>query len=203
MNSTAGLGLFIGVCHFDFCIFKTKSLPLANVYTPPPRTLMEIFENLPEGTFAQLINNQIVMSPAPSNTHQKVLDKIYRELGNFVEKHSLGETRPAPFDVFLNRKNAYQPDIIFIANSNMDNLKENGFYGAPDLVIEVHSPATEQHDRGVKKEVYEKTGVKEYWMIDPVTKMAEGCYLENNAFLPLNGGVGIMNLKLIDLVLRF
>lgn len=176
---------------------------MASVYTPPPRTLMEVFENLPEGTFAQLINNQIIMSPAPSNTHQKVLDKIYRELGNFVEKHRLGETRPAPFDVFLNRKNAYQPDIVFIANNHLPDLKESGFYGAPDLIIEILSPATEQNDRGIKKDVYQETGVKEYWIVDPSTKMAEGFYLERNAFTPLSGGEGVMNLKLLNFSLRF
>ena len=191
------------MCRFDFFIFKTKSLPMANYYTPPPRTLMEVFENLPEGTFAQLINNEIVMSPAPKSIHQIIVSEIFNTLYNYAKANNLGQALVSPVDVFLNRKNAYQPDIIFIAHGNMVNLKENGFYGAPDLVIEVLSPATEKHDRGIKKDVYEKTGVKEYWMIDPVTKMAEGFYLENNAFLPLNGGVGIMNLKLIDLVLRF
>jgi len=49
---------------------------MANVYTPPPRTMLEVFKGLPEGTFAQLINNQIFISPSPTNSHQKVLDKF-------------------------------------------------------------------------------------------------------------------------------
>lgn len=176
---------------------------MAGIYTPPPRTIMEVFENLPEGTFAQLINNQIVMSPAPKSVHQIVLSEIFNTLYNYVKANNIGKALVSPVDVFLNRKNAYQPDIIFISNSNINNLKENGFYGAPDLVIEVLSPGTEKYDRGTKKHVYEQTGVKEYWLVDPATKIAEGFYLENNVFTPLIGGEGIMNLKLLNFVLRF
>ncbi len=176
---------------------------MANVYTPPPRTMLEVFESLPEGTSAQLINNQIYMSPAPTNTHQKVLDKIYRVLGNFVEEQMLGETRPAPFDVFLNSKNVYQPDIIFIANQNLFGLKENGFHGAPDLIMEILSPASMRFDKEDKKEEYEKSGVKEYWIIDPVSKLAEGFYLENKRFVELPSAKGKMHIKLIDFSLIF
>ncbi len=176
---------------------------MPGIYTPPPRTMMEVFENLPEGTLAQLINNQIIMSPSPSNTHQKVLDKVYRELGNFVEKHKLGETRTAPFDVFMNRKNAFQPDIIYISNNNLHNLKENGFYGSPDLVIEILSPATWRIDKDDKKDVYEQTGVKEYWLIDPVDKITEGFYLEEKEFKPLDAEKGQLSFKLLPLVIDF
>jgi hypothetical protein len=75
----------------------------SEVYIPPPRTLKEVYENLPEGTLAQLINNQIYMSPAPSDTHQKILDTVYRQLGNFVELNNFGQTRTAPYDVYLKR----------------------------------------------------------------------------------------------------
>ncbi|RYZ60739.1 MAG: Uma2 family endonuclease [Chitinophagaceae bacterium] len=163
---------------------------MEGAYIHPPKTMLEVFENLPEGTLAQLINNQIYMSPSPSNSHQKVLDKVYRQLGNFVEEMQLGETRVAPFDVFLNQKNAFQPDIIFIANQNLHNIKERGLFGAPDLVIEILSPATRRFDKGEKKEVYERSGVKEYWMIDPADKTAEGFILQDGVFTSLPGGKG-------------
>ncbi len=85
----------------------------------------------------------------------------------------------------------------------MNNQKENGFYGAHDLAIEVLSPGSEQYDRGTKKDVYEQKGVKEYWLVDPATKIAEGFYLENNVFTPVIGGKRIMNLKLLNFVLKF
>ena len=172
-------------------------------YIHPPKTMLEVFENLPEGTLAQLINNQIYMSPSPSNSHQKIVDKVYRQLGNYVEEKALGETRVAPFDVFLNRKNAYQPDIIFIANNNLHNLKERGFFGAPDLVIEILSPATWRFDKEDKKDEYERSGVKEYWMIDPADGSTEGFYLENSVFLPLPAAVGQMVFRLLTLEIVF
>lgn len=124
---------------------------MSRVYTPPPRTMLEVYQTLPEGTLAQLIHNQIYMSPAPTSSHQVILGRIYNQLYNFLEKQPLGQVLVAPFDVYLNRKNAFQPDIIFIANNDLDKLKENGFYGAPDLVIEILSPATWRFDKEEKK----------------------------------------------------
>jgi Uma2 family endonuclease len=164
---------------------------------------MEVYQNLPEGTLAQLINNQIYMSPAPTNSHQKILGKIFSQLFQFVEQNNLGEVRVAPFDVFLNRKNAYQPDIVFIANDNLYNLKESGFYGAPDLVIEVLSPSTWRFDKEDKKDEYERSGVKEYWMVDTADKSAEGFYLENNEFKPLPTNKGSITFKLLSHTIQF
>ncbi|MBB1283624.1 Uma2 family endonuclease [Flavisolibacter sp. BT320] len=165
--------------------------------------MLEVFENLPEGTLAQLINNQIYISPSPSNSHQKVLDKIYRQLGNYIEEMGLGETRVAPFDIFLNNRNAYQPDILFIANENLSKLKEEGLFGAPDLVIEILSPATKRFDKGEKKAEYERSGVKEYWMIDPADKTAEGFRLQDGEFIPLPGSKGEIAFRLIPLQITF
>jgi Uma2 family endonuclease len=176
---------------------------MANVYTPPPRTMMEVFENLPEGTLAQLINNQIYMSPAPKTIHQIVLAEIFSSLFNYVKEQNMGRTLVSPFDIFLNKKNVFQPDIFFLASKNLTGLKENGFYGAPDLIIEILSPATWNFDKEDKKDVYERSGVKEYWVVDPVSKLAEGYYLENNQFVALPSAEGIINLRLFNLSLRF
>ncbi len=176
---------------------------MANVYTPPPRTMLEVFESLPEGTLAQLINNQIYMSPAPNTKHQIVLSEIFNSLFNYVKTKHLGRVLVAPFDVFLNKNNVYQPDIIFIANKNSGGLKENGFHGAPDLIIEILSPATMQFDKEDKKYEYERSGVKEYWIIDPISKLAEGFYLENHEFIKLPYTEGKLDIKLIDFILKF
>ncbi len=132
---------------------------MENVYTPPPRTMLEVFKGLPEGTLAQLINNQIYMSPAPNTNHQIILAEIFNGLYNHVRIKKLGNVLVSPFDVFLNTKNVYQPDIIFISNENINGLKENGFHGAPDLIIEILSPASMTFDKDFKKNEYEKSGV--------------------------------------------
>jgi Uma2 family endonuclease len=176
---------------------------MEGTYIKPPKTILEVFQNLPEGTRAQLINNQIIMSPAPSDQHQDVLDKIYRRLGDFVEKNSLGKTRVAPYDVYLNQRNVYQPDIIFIANDNLDKIKTNGFHGAPDLVIEILSPATWRVDKEDKKYEYERNGVKEYWMVDPADKSTEGYQLVRGEFQSLPSEKGEISFRLIPCTFLF
>lgn len=65
----------------------------------PPRTILEVFESLPEGTRCEVINNTLVISPSPLDTHQKVLGKIFTKLSLLVEEKNLGELRIAPYDV--------------------------------------------------------------------------------------------------------
>lgn len=165
--------------------------------------MMEVFESLPEGTLAQLIKNQIVMSPAPSDLHQEVIGEIFVQLHQFVKKNGLGKTRVAPYDVYLNRRNAYQPDIIFIAAANEHKIQPNGFHGAPDLVIEVLSPATWHFDKEDKKDEYERSGVKEYWMVDPIDKTTEGFRLVCNEFEPLPSEPGTLAIQSLNLSINF
>jgi Uma2 family endonuclease len=176
---------------------------MENTYIKPPRTLMEVFQQRPEGTLAQLINNQIVMSPAPSDSHQETTGEIYAALLQFVKKHDLGKVRIAPYDVYLNSRNAFQPDIIFISNENLHRIKNNGLHGAPDLVIEILSPGTWRQDKEDKKYEYERSGVKEYWMIDPVDKSTEGFQLAAGEFQVIPSEAGQIPFRLFDYTLLF
>jgi Uma2 family endonuclease len=176
---------------------------MENTYIKPPRTLMEVFQQLPEGTLAQLINNQIVMSPAPSDPHQRIVGEIYAQMHQFVKKMGLGETRVAPYDVYLNRRNAFQPDIIFISNENLHRIKNNGLHGAPDLVIEILSPGTWRQDKEDKKYEYERSGVREYWMIDPADKSTEGFQLVAGEYQLIPSEAGQIPFRLFDFTLLF
>jgi Uma2 family endonuclease len=98
--------------------------------------MLQVYQSLPEGALAQLINNQIIMSPAPTDNHQKIPGLIFARLFNYVDQNSLGEVRTAPYDVHLGNKNIFQPDILFIAAENRKKIKEEGVYGAPDIVVE-------------------------------------------------------------------
>ncbi len=164
----------------------------------PPKTLLEVYKSLPEGTHIQLIENNLVMSPAPKDIHQKVLDKIYRRLGNFVEEKELGETRTAPYDVYLDEFNVYQPDIIFIAGENAGKINEDGLHGSPDMIIEILSLGTAKEDKITKKIVYERCGVKEYWIVDPVTGKTTGFSLVNEAFVTLASETGTIRSVLLN-----
>lgn len=135
----------------------------------PPKTLLEVYQSLPEGTMAQLIRNELIMSPAPLDIHQRVLSDLYLELGTHVKRQRLGTCRVAPYDVYLDEENVFQPDILYVSTARMDLIHEDGIHGAPDLVVEILSPSSARYDLGAKKAAYERFGVLEYWVVDPQT----------------------------------
>lgn len=169
-----------------------------------PRTAVELFRLLPEGVLCEVIDNVIYMSPAATHEHQRIKRKIMLQMTLHVEKNNLGETFDAPIDVFLDHRNAFQPDIIFIATENLTNLIPNGgFNGAPDLVIEILSLSNRQYDLGKKKDAYEKNGVKEYWVVDPFTKEAIGYLPEKKSFREFARATGKLKSKLLRKEFRF
>jgi Uma2 family endonuclease len=149
----------------------------------PPRTIMEVYKSLPEGTLAELIDHVIYMSPAPLFKHQDILFEIAQLLRNHLKNEASGKLVIAPFDVYLdNSGNAVQPDITVVLNSNRGRL-EGQFYGVPDLIVEVLSPGNKDHDLVKKKELYERFGVKEYWVVDPETKETRIFQLNQNKYV--------------------
>jgi Uma2 family endonuclease len=171
--------------------------------TRPPRTMLELYNCLPEGTPVQLINNQLIMSPAPKDRLQKLIGILFRRITDFIEKNKLGETRIAPSDVFLNNENIYQPDIYFVSNQNLTSFQENGFHGVPDLIIELLSPGSEKLDRVDKLKNYELCGVREYWIVDPATKKAIGYKNVAGKFEPLPEQTGQLNSLLLSTEFSF
>jgi Putative restriction endonuclease len=90
----------------------------------PPKTMLEIWESLPEGTLCQIINDKLVMSPFPADVHQEVLNEINIEISIYLRKHKIGKVRIAPYDVHFSKKNILQPDLIFIKKENLDRIKK-------------------------------------------------------------------------------
>jgi Uma2 family endonuclease len=168
----------------------------------PPRTGLEAFEFLPEGTLCQLINDAIIMSPAPNLSHAEVQNEIFTLLYTHVKKHAFGKVFCAPLDVYLNTSNVYQPDIIFISTARLDIAKQRGVFGAPDLVIEILS-SNKKSDLVTKKKVYEQSGVLEYWVVDPVTKWCEGFELSGGQYQSMGEAVGTIEMKLLPLTINF
>ena len=131
------------------------------------------YMRLPEGTPIQLINGEFVMSPSPIRAHQRISMQLSAQLYDFVKDNKLGEVYSAPFDVHLSAFDAFQPDILFVARERLDIIHDDGVHGAPDLVVEVLSPSTAGYDLLLKKDAYERYGVKEYWIIDPKDRTLE------------------------------
>ena len=169
----------------------------------PPRTMYEVWESLPEGTLCQLVNNNLVMSPAPVNIHQVIVGEIFIGLSLFIKNKKLGEVRIAPYDVHFSKRNIFQPDIIFIANENLPKVESKGLVGVPDLVVEILSPGTAHVDMGEKRDVYEQYGVKEYFIVDPATKIVTPLILQGREFVEMETTVGIISSTLLNTVISF
>jgi Uma2 family endonuclease len=165
----------------------------------PPRTILEVYDMLPEGTLAELIDNQIYLSPAPFSPHQKLVLKLANKLVEVVENVNLGEVIIAPFDVKLDAtRNAVQPDITVILKSNPHQIINGRYIGIPDLVVEILSPGNREHDLVIKKALYEKFGVQEYWVVDPETKLALGYSLKEGIYHHVGEDLGKMQSPLLQ-----
>ncbi len=145
---------------------------LEEIYSQGKYTAKDYFK-LPEGSPYQLIEGELIMAPSLLTEHQIISKNLELLIFTHVKKYNLGLALNAPIDVYLDNKNAYQPDIIFISNKNKDIIKKRGIDGPPDLVIEILSPSNEYYDIKIKKEVYERRGVIEYIIIDTETKSVE------------------------------
>jgi len=177
---------------------------MISFHEKPPRTTMEVFKMLPEGTHCELINGTIYMSPAPTSRHQSLIVTLTGQFYNFVNETKSGEVFIGPIDVYLDsQKNAFQPDLIFIGNEKLHIIKEDGIYGAPDLVIEVLSPGTKSFDLTKKKKIYEKSSVKEYWVVDPQTRNAIGFKLSEKKFVEFKKEKGKITSALLCHTFKF
>ena len=168
----------------------------------PPRTALELFKVLPEGTRCQLIDDHIIMSPSPVWKHQDVVKDILFQIESFLRKNTLGKVL-SDVDIYINEKNVYRPDVFFVSNEQMDILGNDGYvHGSPNLVIEVLSPGTDKYDKTKKKDVYAEYGVKEYWLIDPEKLHCTGYVNENAIFKPLPASQNFFTIRLFDITIK-
>jgi Uma2 family endonuclease len=139
--------------------------------------------NLPDdGKTYQIINGELFMAPAPSPYHQRVSLQITIRLSEFVSRNQLGRIFYAPCDVVLSEEDIVQPDLFFICRERYYIIGDRYISEAPDLVVEILSPTTERLDRFSKRDLYERYGVKELWMVDPMRKEIEVLSLHGGRF---------------------
>jgi Uma2 family endonuclease len=171
----------------------------------PPRTIMEVYKSLPEGTLAQLIDKTLFISPSPISKHQRVLNKINYELLKVLDNSNYGEVFIAPFDVYLDEhSNAVQPDIIVVLDNNKNIIDPEGhIHGVPDLLVEILSPGNKDFDLIKKKDLYERFGVKEYWIVDPDTKLALCYQIQAGKYEKAGEEIGTIKSPLLKLEITF
>jgi Uma2 family endonuclease len=139
----------------------------------------EDYKSLPyvERQRYELLDGELIpMTPSPGFAHQSVSLELASRLHIFVRERGLGTVLEAPFDVVLGEKGeeqVVQPDILFVSQAQRHIIHEEEIRGAPDLVVEILSPATAEKDRIFKRRLYAKYGVQEYWIVDPKEKTIE------------------------------
>ncbi len=151
-----------------------------------PRKTAEDFMALPPGTLAELIEGELlIVSPSPVERHQSAVGQLFMAMGYYLKGRPLGRLFLAPFDVHLPSGDIVEPDLVFVASANL-GIIQRWIYGAPDLLIEVVSPDGAARDRLVKRTLYARNGVREYWLVDPEERSVEVLGLSGSLYVPLS-----------------
>ena len=131
---------------------------------PKIKLTYEDYRTTPDDKRYELLDGELILAPAPRTTHQRTLLALALNVGRHVKDRDLGEVFTAPIDVYLTETDIAQPDLLFISKDRAGIITEPNIQGAPDLVVEVLSPSTASRDRGYKRTLYARHGVREYWM---------------------------------------
>ena len=129
----------------------------------------------------EIIGGKVIMMASPSLNHSFVAGNIYAIFNDYLRGKPCAPIQDSA-TVFLEEgKEEYKPDMMVVCDP--DKLRKDGVHGAPDLVVEILSPSTARYDRGRKKNIYERNGVREYWIVDIANRSIEQYILENGAFV--------------------
>jgi Uma2 family endonuclease len=120
-----------------------------------------------DGLRHEIIEGEHYVTPAPTTRHQRILRNLSYLVQKHLVEHAIGEMFFAPCDVVLSDVNVLLPDLLFVSNDRSAIITSKNLQGAPSLVVEILSPSTRKRDLHLKRDVYERTGVEEYWVIDP------------------------------------
>jgi len=125
--------------------------------------------NLPDdGMRHEIIDGELYVTASPNLRHQIVSGHVHLLIGTWLEAHPIGRILYAPFDVKFSTFDVVEPDLLYVSHARAETVLTRAFAsGAPELVVEIGSPGTRKRDETIKKRLYERAGVDEYWFIDP------------------------------------
>jgi Uma2 family endonuclease len=121
-----------------------------------------------DGLRHELIDGEHYVTPSPNAKHQRVLANLHLLIGLWLRAHPIGQVFFAPFDVVFSRFDVVEPDLLYMSKERAaEILTRANVQGTPELVVEVGSPGTRRRDETLKRALYERAGVSEYWVVDP------------------------------------
>lgn len=120
-----------------------------------------------DGQRHELINGKHAVTAAPNERHQRLSIRMILAIGTFLEAHPIGSLYHVPFDCVFSFFDVVEPDLLVVTNDQREILTRRNVRGAPALVIEILSPSSSARDKRSKRALYQRVGVREYWVVDP------------------------------------
>jgi Uma2 family endonuclease len=121
-----------------------------------------------DGRRHELIDGEHYVTRSPNRKHQKISGNLHLLIGAWLEEHAIGQIYYAPFDVIFSMFDVVEPDLLYMSNERAARvLTDANVKGAPELVVEIGSEGTRGRDETIKRRLYERSGVSEYWVVDP------------------------------------
>jgi Uma2 family endonuclease len=120
-----------------------------------------------DGKRHELIDGEHYVTPTPKRPHQQISGNLHWLIRSYLEQHPVGRVFYAPFDVIFSSFDVVEPDLLYMSNDRANEVLRDWVHGAPELVIEIASASTRKRDEAIKRRLYERFGVSEYWVVDP------------------------------------
>lgn len=136
----------------------------------------------------EIADGSLLVTPSPTPSHQRVSRRLLGQMADFFEPRSIGEVFYAPVDLILSNHDVFVPDLVVVSDPSA--VSARGIEGPPLLVVEILSPSTERHDRGVKSRRYAELGVRHYWIVDPERRRVECHRLAGSVYERVAGAEG-------------
>ena len=138
-----------------------------------------------DGNRYEAIDGELYVTPAPTVRHQRVSGKLGIVLHRLLEEPGHGLVIAAPVGVdFPDSEEGVQPDLLFVSKARLEIVGRDWIRGAPDLVVEILSPSTAERDRTIKRKLYQRHGVAQYWLVDPEAECVEVWDFTASAVVP-------------------
>src|SRR5688572_29014682 len=153
----------------------------------------EFLDWVDEETWAEWVDGRVELLSPVDDVHESLSGWLYALCRAYVEAKGLGRILGAPYLIHLpTRPSGREPDMIFLKSENLGRIRGGYMEGPADVLVEVVSPESVKRDREIKYSEYEKAGIGEYWLLDPIRKQAQFFQLGDDGFyrpMPLNNGI--------------